>query len=127
MTMAANPQPAMNSNPPEKLPVEAFIHPMAEGPIKPARFPREFMMAIPAAAAAPDRKAVGNVQKTGRTAKTPKPAIERQTILSVGLANAVERAMKTQATASAKAACPFRSNLASERLPHQTIPTKPTA
>ena len=35
--------------------------------------------------------------------------------------------MKMHAIASAKAACPLRSSFASERRPHQIMPTKPTA
>ncbi len=61
-----------------------MIIPITDGPTKPARLPIELMMAIPPAAAAPDRKAVGNVQNTGREPKMPNPATLNATIFAVG-------------------------------------------
>ena len=46
---------------------------MTNGPAKPARLPMELTSAMPPAAAAPEKKAVGSVQKTGKQANTPKP------------------------------------------------------
>jgi hypothetical protein len=62
MTNATTATPTSTSRPLVKLPVASLIMPITDGPTKPARLPIELMMAIPPAAAAPDRKAVGKVQ-----------------------------------------------------------------
>src|SRR6186713_2776816 len=46
-------------------PVASLIHPTRNGMPKPARFPIELMIAMPAAAAAPFRNAVGKFQNNG--------------------------------------------------------------
>src|SRR5438093_7053520 len=99
--------------------------PMAYGPAKPARLPIELISAIPPAAAAPDRNAAGNVQKTGRQPKIPKPATDNAAIFIVGSSSAVEMAMPADATNSGNARWNRRSSLRSERRPHNTMLTSP--
>src|SRR4029077_5647262 len=53
------------NNPPWKLPVRSLIQPIIAGPTKPPRFPIELMVAIPAAAAEPDRNRVGMLHSGG--------------------------------------------------------------
>ena len=53
--MSNTPPARTASSPPVKLPVASLIQPIAYGPTKPARLPIELMMAMPAAAAAPER------------------------------------------------------------------------
>ena len=100
---------------------------MAYGPPNPARLPMELIIAIPPAAAGPDRNAVGNVQKTGRFAKIPKPAMESEIIFSVGSSSAVDRPIPADASASGNARWNLRSSRRSDRRPHHTMPISPTA
>src|SRR6202022_1663999 len=57
--------PATKYNPPWKLPVRSLIQPIIAGPAKPPRLPIELMVAIPAAAADPDRNIVGMLHSGG--------------------------------------------------------------
>src|ERR1700730_9828840 len=56
---------ATKNNPPWKLPVISLIQPIIVGPTKPPRLPIELMVAIPAAAAEPDRNIVGMLHNGG--------------------------------------------------------------
>src|SRR6267142_5635637 len=56
---------ATKNNPPWKLPVISLIQPIIAGPTKPPRLPIELMVAIPAAAAEPDRNIVGMLHSGG--------------------------------------------------------------
>ena len=96
---------------------------MAYGPAKPARLPIELIRAMPPAAAAPERKAAGNVQNTGRQPKMPKPATDSAAIFIVGSSSAVDIAMPADATNSGNARWNRRSSLRSERRPHSTMLT----
>jgi hypothetical protein len=58
--------------------------------------PIELITEIPAAA--PERRAVGNVQNTGKLAKMPKPATQSEIIFSVELSSTVETAIQPVAT-----------------------------
>src|SRR3954469_11570333 len=58
-------------SPPRKLPVRSLIQPIAHGPAKPPRFPIELMVAMPAAAAGPDRNMVGIDHRGGFAALMP--------------------------------------------------------
>src|ERR1700744_5988652 len=100
---------------------------MANGPANPSRLPIELTTAMPAAAAAPDRKAVGRVQNTGRQEKMPNPATQKGIIFSVGSSSIVEAAIPAAAMNSGIAVCQRRSPAWSERNPHQTIAIVPTA
>src|ERR1700749_36424 len=99
--MPTSPPPDRDSSPAPKPPVLSLIQPIAYGPKKPARLPSELIAAIPPAAAAPDRKAAGNVQITGRHPKIPKPAIDNAIIFSTGLSSPADAAMPAAATSSA--------------------------
>src|SRR5262245_63926942 len=102
------------------------MRPIAYGPAKPARLPIELISAMPPAAAAPERKAAGNVQNTGRQPKIPKPATDNAAIFIVGSSNAVEAAMPADATNSGNARWKRRSILRSERRAQNTMLTVPT-
>src|SRR3954469_11064275 len=52
-------------SPPRKLPVRSLTQPITHGPAKPPRFPIELMVAMPVAAAVPDRNIVGMAQRGG--------------------------------------------------------------
>ena len=54
-----------------KLPVKSLIQPIMNGPTKPPRLPIELIVAIPAAAAEPDRNMVGMVQSGGFADEMP--------------------------------------------------------
>src|SRR6476646_144652 len=58
-------KPDMKYSPPRKLPVVSLIQPMIAGPAKPPRLPIELIVAMPAAAADPDRNMVGIAQSGG--------------------------------------------------------------
>ena len=62
---------AMAYNPKVGLPVASWMVPTRNGLTKPAKLPRELMMAIPAAAAAPPRNAVGRGQNSGSELRMP--------------------------------------------------------
>ncbi len=83
-------------------------------------------MAMPPAAAVPLRKVVGSVQNTGSTANTPKPAMDKESILPAGSSISVEAAMPAPATSAAKAVCSRRSPVRSECRPQYTMPRVPT-
>src|ERR1700730_4539472 len=72
--------------PAKSVPVQSRNCPKMLGPKYPPRVPMELIAAIPAAAPAPLRKAVGNVQKTGAKDQNPQPAMQRTAILIIGLA-----------------------------------------
>ena len=55
--------------------VASLIIPIMKGAAKPERLPKELMNAMPAAAAAPPRKAVGMPQKTGSVDMMPMVAM----------------------------------------------------
>ena len=126
ITIATMAVPASTSSPSVKLPVESLIRPITDGPAKPARLPIELMMAMPPAAAAPDRKAVGSVQNTGRTPKMPNPATLNATIFAVGSFRKAATVRPAAATKIGKAVWKRRSSFASERWPHQTMLITPT-
>src|SRR3954452_4197097 len=99
---------------------------MAKGPANPARLPIELITAIPAAAAAPERNAVGSVQNTGKQAKMPKPARQSDIIFNVGSSRAVDTAMPAAAKNGGKAVWTGPPAIRSDRRPHHTIPMTPT-
>src|SRR5437762_12786813 len=101
------------------------MRPITYGPANPARLPIELISAIPPAAAAPDRNAAGNVQKTGRQPKIPKPATDNAAIFIVGSSSAVEIAIPADATNSGNARWNRRSSIRSERRPQNTMLTSP--
>src|SRR5262249_4449400 len=103
IAMARMAAPASTSSPSVKLPVESLIRPITDGPTKPARFPIELMMAMPPAAAAPDRKAVGSVQNTGRAPKMPNPATLNANIFALGSSRKAATIRLAAATKIAKA------------------------
>jgi hypothetical protein len=86
----------------------------------------ELTAAIPAAAPAPLRKVVGNVQKTGRTAKKPKPAAYRETIFSKGVGIIAASTRATTMTSSGMIVRHSRSPLEFECRLHSTMPMAPT-
>ena len=81
---------------------------------------------MPGATAAPARNAVGRVQKIGSEAKTPKAPKVSAIIFAVGSVRKAEAPMPIAASASAIARWMVRSPFRSERMPHQTMPRKPT-
>src|SRR4051812_24528933 len=97
-----------------------------EGPTNPPRFPMELMVAIPAAAAGPDRNSVGIDQSGGLAELIP-------TFTSVSAATSARRppldpAMKRPAEAArhAKATCQERSPVRSECRAHKIIASTET-
>ena len=94
---------------------------MANGPKKPARLPTELITAMPAAAAAPDRNAVGSVQNTGSTANTPNAPIEgshlQRRIVEQRRQPDADRRQRERDRGMALAL-----HLPSERWPNQTMP-----
>src|SRR6478752_8955066 len=58
-------RPDTKYRPPRKLPVASLIQPIIAGPAKPPRLPIELIVAMPAAAADPDRNVVGMAQSGG--------------------------------------------------------------
>src|SRR4051795_5912615 len=103
------------------------MYPIAYGPAKPDRLPMELMTAIPPAAAAPDRNAVGSVQNTGRQPNTPNAATEKAIIFAVGSASSEAARIAAPASSSANAVWNLRSPVRSERRPQYTMAKVPTA
>ena len=64
-------RPATKYRPPTKLPVWSLIQPIMAGPTKPPRLPIELMVAMPAAAAGPDRNSVGMLHSGGFAEEMP--------------------------------------------------------
>src|SRR5262245_40492766 len=112
--MAMMARPAIRSRPAVKLPVASFIQPIAYGPAKPARLPIELITAMPAAAALPDKTAVGSVQNTGSVPNTPQAPMVNATIVKVGLPVSVDAAMPADATNDPVAVCPLGSPVGSD-------------
>src|ERR1700761_7563830 len=90
-------------------PVLVFTQPITYGPVKPERLASELIMAIPAAADAPESMEVGNVHRTGRASYMPKAAIEKKTILRTGSCMTDVKPKQTAPTKSAKERCHLRS------------------
>src|SRR3954466_15234914 len=103
------------------------MYPIAYGPAKPDRLPIELMIAIPPAAPAPDRNAVGSVQNPGRHPNTPNAATEKAIILAVGSARKEAARIPRPARSSANAVWNLRSPVRSDRRPQYTIAKVPTA
>src|SRR5260370_15455059 len=59
------------SNPIDVLPVASLIHPIRNGPPKPARLPSELISTIAPAAPVPDSHPVGKVQNTPKVQTPP--------------------------------------------------------
>jgi hypothetical protein len=70
---------------------------------------------MPAAAAVPDKTAVGKVQKTGSVPNTPQAPMAKAMTVSVGLLVSVDAAMPAAAIASEMAVWTLRSPRRSER------------
>src|ERR1700694_5535341 len=85
MTAPRTAQSERKIRPVKSVPVQSRNCPKIFGPKYPPRLPMELMAAMPAAAPAPLRNAVGSVQNTGRTEKKPQLAIQTATILIIGL------------------------------------------
>ncbi|KUQ16801.1 hypothetical protein AWI37_22880 [Klebsiella aerogenes] len=60
--------------------VISVSRPIIHGATKPARLPKELITAIPTAAEAPPRKAVGRLQKSGRVLNPPAAPIVKPII-----------------------------------------------
>src|SRR3954451_5510580 len=111
--------PATKSRPPVKLPVWSLIHPIAQGPTKPPRLPIELIVAMPTAAAEPDRNIVGIAQSGGLAALIP-----TLTRLRAATTATVEDAppasiRPTAATRQAITTCQVRSPVLSECRAHR--------
>ena len=65
-------------------PVESSEIPVNAGPAKPPRLPSTAISAMPAAAPAPLRNAVGSAQKTGMAPRSPVAASEMPTVSNTG-------------------------------------------
>ena len=74
-------------------------------------------MAMPPAAAAPDRNEVGSVQNTGNAPNTPNAATDSATIFIVGSDRKVLAVIPNAATSKANAAWNLRSCFWSDRRP----------
>ena len=82
---------------------------------------------MPAAAPLALRNDVGRVQNTGSTAKKPKPATHRNSILIVGVGDAAAASSAAAMITSGMIACHLRSLVASEWRLHRIMPIAPTA
>src|ERR1700730_2026090 len=123
MTAARTAQIERKIRPAKSVPVQSRSCPKIWGPKYPPRLPMELMAAMPAAAPAPLRNAVGSVQNTGRAEKKPQLAMQTATILIIGLA--VIEASPNPAAMAMKhdTACHLRSQVLSECHPQCTMPT----
>ena len=83
-------------------------------------------MAMPPAAAAPDKNEVGKVQNTGSDPNTPQADTDSASIFNAGWGSKVDTAMPPAATASAMAQCHLRSRIRSDRRPQYTMANVPT-
>ena len=99
MTRAIAGQAAIVVSPKAKPPVASLIQPMTKGPKKPARLPIELIAAMPGAAAAPARNAVGRAQKIDYEAKRPKAPMVSAIIFIAGSARKAEPPMPIAASA----------------------------
>src|ERR1700722_8007503 len=72
-------------SPIEKPPVASLIMPKASGPKYPPRLPTAPMIAIPAAAALPDRFETGRAQNGGIAENTPIEARVKPIMTTIGL------------------------------------------
>src|ERR1700751_5658186 len=97
------------------------------GSAKPARLPIELMIAMPAAAVAPDMNAVGSDQNSGAQVSTPAAAIDRDAIDTTVLSANEAAIVKPTAPASAgPIRCQRRSRRLSALWPITFITTIPT-
>src|SRR5260221_6772925 len=107
-------RPPTKYRPPRNLPVRSLIQPIIAGPTKPPRLPMALMVAMPAAAAEPDRNMVGMLQSGGFDALIPILTSDRasRTVTIVP----EEPAKKSPAAASRQAptTCQVRSPVRSE-------------
>src|ERR1700694_1966771 len=86
MTAPRTAQIERKIRPAKSVPVQSRNCPKILGPKSPPRLPMELMAAIPAAAPAPLRKAVGSVKNTGGMDQRPQLAIQIAAILTKGSA-----------------------------------------
>ena len=85
-------RPATKYSPPVKLPVWSLIQPISPGPTKPPRLPIELIVAMPAAAAEPDRNIVGMAHSGGLAALMPTlTSVSAATTATTELATAGKR------------------------------------
>ena len=92
---------------------------MIDGATNPPMTPNELIAAIPAADAAPDKKAAGIDQKGGVKASVAANAIVTAMILLVGSTSNAAAKSAAPARRLAMAAWPERSKRRSDRRPHQ--------
>jgi hypothetical protein len=105
------------------IPWWLFIQRKSSGATRPARFPTELIQAIPAAAAVPERMAVGTLQKQEVVARTPVRAMDRVTrIIHPGRPGRALRAKPRAAVRAERPTWRRRSLLRSEWRQTQTMP-----
>src|SRR5262249_3946294 len=96
-------------------PTLSRTQPIASGPTYPPRLPTELIHAIPAAAAVPDRKAVGNDQNVTTQDSNPTLTIVSATIAGTAfLPTAMRTSRPANASSKPPAECQRRSPLRSE-------------
>src|ERR1700730_8065933 len=100
--------------PAKSVPVQSRNCPKILGPKYPPRAPMELMAAMPAAAPAPLRNAVGSVQNTGGMEKKPQAAMQITAILMDGLSVIDARPNPTTTALKDVATCHLRSDFLSE-------------
>src|SRR3984893_2282783 len=117
---------ATKNNPPWKLPVISLIQPIIAGPTKPPRLPIELMVAIPAAAAEPDRNMVGMLHSGGLAALMP--MLTRVSAATTDTTEVAAPASIRPAEAAMQAAttCHVRSPVRSEWRAQSTMATTAT-
>ena len=93
--------PAITNKPMLVLLVRSLIHPTMKGLTKPARLPTELINAMPAAAAAPLKKAGGRHQNCARPVMMPIVAIVSVTIAQNGVCGTRVLAMSPTAPTTA--------------------------
>src|SRR3954471_22221115 len=120
-------RPDTKYRPPRKLPVISLIQPIIAGPAKPPRLPIELIVAIPAAAAEPDRNRVGMLHSGGFDELMPilTSVSVNRTDSTVPANPAITR--PSDASKQAPTTCQVRSPVRSECRAHSTMATTATA
>ena len=116
-------RPATKYKPPAKLPVWSLTQPIMAGPAKPPKFPIELMVAMPVAAAAPDKNMVGMLHSGGLEQLMPTLTMVNAAIRPNILPVLAAIASPTAAVKQAKATCHVRSLVLSEWRDHRIMAT----
>src|SRR5574338_143029 len=104
-----------------KLPGWSLTQPIIAGPAKPPRLPIELMVAMPVAAAAPDRNRVGMLHSGGLAQLIPTLTSVRAAIRPTMLLAPAATTSPIAAARQARMTCQVRSPVRSEWRDHSTM------